>query len=124
MAARSFTLAELAERTGGRAEGDSAVFVSRTATLKSAAAGDIAFLANPKYRGDVAASGATAFIVSDDNASITTKPRLIHANPYACFARIAALLDARPAQEPGVHPTAVVDPSRSSGPAFPSVPIR
>ena len=115
MAARSFTLAELAERTGGRIEGDPAVRVSSIATLKSAAAGDIAFLANPKYRADLAVSAATAFIVSDGNASLTAKPRLVHANPYACFARVAALLDARPAQAPGVHPTAVVDPSAQLG---------
>ena len=92
---RSLTLAELAERTGSKVEGDAAVRVSRVATLKSAHAGAIAFLSNPKYRADVAASGASAFIVSQDNAALTAKPRLISTNPYACFARVAALLDAR-----------------------------
>ena len=115
MVARSFTLGELAERTGGRVEGDLAVRVSRTATLKLAGAGDIAFLSNPKYRADVAASAAAAFILAEENAGLTSKPRLVHANPYACFARVAALLDTRPPQVAGIHPAAVVDPSVQLG---------
>ena len=106
---RSLTLAELAERTGSTVEGDAATRVSHVATLKSAHAGAIAFLSNPKYRADVAASGASAFIVSQDNAALTAKPRLVSTNPYACFARVAALLDARVPQAPGVHVSAVVD---------------
>ena len=109
MVARSFTLAELEERTGGRVEGDASVRVSHTATLKSAGAGAVAFLSNPKYRAEVAASAADAFILSEANAALTAKPRLIHANPYACFARVAALLDARTPQAAGIHPAAVVD---------------
>lgn len=115
MSARSFTLAELAERTGGRVEGDAAARVSHTATLKSAGAGAVAFLSNPKYRAEVAESAADAFILSEANAALTAKPRLIHANPYACFARVAALLDARTPQAAGIHPAAVVDTTAQLG---------
>ena len=115
MAVRSFTLAELAERTGSRIEGDPGVLINRVATLKSASDGAIAFLSNQKYRADVECSGAVALIVSEENVSLTSRPRLVNDNPYACFARVAALLDARASQAIGIHPTAVLDPSASVG---------
>lgn len=111
MAARSFTLAELAERTGSRIEGNPGVRISRVATLKLAGDGAIAFLSNQKYRADVECSAAAALIVSAENLSLTSKPCLVNDNPYACFARVAALLDASASQSVGIHPTAVIDQS-------------
>ncbi|HEX4325209.1 MAG TPA: UDP-3-O-(3-hydroxymyristoyl)glucosamine N-acyltransferase, partial [Burkholderiales bacterium] len=110
-----FSLAELAQRTGARLAGDGTVRIVRVATLQDAVAGDISFLSNPRYRDEVAASRASAVILAADAADLTAVPRLVHANPYACFARVAQLLDPYPAAQPGVHHTATVAASARLG---------
>jgi UDP-3-O-[3-hydroxymyristoyl] glucosamine N-acyltransferase len=115
MAGGSFCLADLAGLTGGSVDGDAAVVVFRVATLKQAGPRDIAFLSNPKYRADVAASAAGAVIISPALAHLTAAPKLLHANPYACFARVAQLLDPYPRPAPGVHPGAHVARSARLG---------
>jgi len=109
------TLAFLARRTGGVVEGDASLTVARVATLKEAGPDDIAFFANPKYRAEVAASGAGAVILSPDNAHLARVPKLLHDNPYACFARVAQLLDPHPRQAPGIHVSAQVASSARLG---------
>ncbi len=110
-----FTLDELARRTGGRVEGDGTVLIERVATLRSAGNGAIAFLANRKYRAEVESSTATALIVSDAHASLSTRPRLIHANPYACFARVAGLFVRGIHQDQGIHVSASISPTSTLG---------
>ena len=102
------SLAELAQRTGARLEGDGTVRIVRVATLQDAGEGDISFLSNPRYRDEVAASHASAVILAQDAIDLTQVPRLIHPNPYACFAHVAQLLDPYPAAPPGVHASASV----------------
>jgi UDP-3-O-[3-hydroxymyristoyl] glucosamine N-acyltransferase len=101
-------LADLAVQVGAACEGDGDVRIVKVATLASAGAGDIAFLANPKYRDQLAVTRAAAVIVSPADAPETRLPKLVHPNPYATFARVAALLAPRPVVAPGVHASAVV----------------
>ena len=104
------SLAELAARTGATLDGDGAVEVSRVATLESAGPGAIAFLANPKYRSRLAVTRASAVIVAPEMAGETALPKLVDRNPYAVYAKVAAVLHAAPAAIAGIHPSAVVDP--------------
>lgn len=108
MGGRAFTLAELALGTGAVFRGDGQTLIRRCATLASAGPGDIAFLSNPRYRAALADCRASAVIVAPESAAGTSLPALLHANPYACFARVASMLDPTPAPLPGVHPTATV----------------
>ena len=85
------SLAELAQRTGATLRGNERVVVSRVATLDSADEGAIAFLANPKYRPLLASTRASAVIVAPEMAGDTALPALVDANPYAIFAKVAAL---------------------------------
>ena len=62
------TLAELALRVGATLDGDGAVAVSHVATLESAGPGAIVFLANRKYRELLAATRASAVIVTPAGA--------------------------------------------------------
>jgi UDP-3-O-[3-hydroxymyristoyl] glucosamine N-acyltransferase len=112
---KQVSLAELAQRTGARLLGDADLLVSRVAPLSSAGAGDITFLSNPKLRAEVAATRASAVILAPAAADLTGVPRLIHDNPYACFARVAQILDPYAPQAPGIHPTASVAPSARLG---------
>lgn len=110
-----FTLDELAWRTGGRVEGDGAVSLERVATLTSADVKAIAFFSNRKYRADVASSGAGALIVGEADTGLSSKPRLVHAQPYVCFARVAQLFHPQAHQAPGIHSCAAVAPSVTLG---------
>src|SRR5262249_16942864 len=55
----------LAERIGGRLEGDSDVEILRVASTRDAAPGDLTFVANGKYASDVARTRASAVIVGE-----------------------------------------------------------
>ena len=105
------SLAELALSTGALVSGDGAVLISRVATLESAGADTIAFLANPKYRSQLAATRAAAVILAPDMAVHTALPKLVGENPYAIYAKVAAILHAGASVVPGAHPSAVIDTS-------------
>ena len=101
-------LGEIVARLGGQLEGDASVVVSQVATLASAGSGQIAFLANPKYRQQLQATRASAVIVPPKFAGDTELPRIVHQNSYAYYARVAALLNRPEARPAGVHPSAVI----------------
>ena len=103
-------LSELALRTGATVAGDETVLVSHVATLESAGPGAVAFFSNPKYRVQLTATRAAAVIVAPEAAGHTPLPKLVSGNPYATYAKVAAILHPAEAVAPGVHPSAVVDP--------------
>lgn len=104
----AFTLAELAEKTGVAVQGDGSVVIERVATLQNADTGSISFLANPRYRRYLKDTRASAVVVASDDASACLTPALLSDNPYATYARVAALLyPLRPARS-GIHPSAFV----------------
>ncbi len=111
----AFTLAEIASRFGGRVVGDPRVLIRQVGSLERAGEGEIAFLANPRYRARLAATRAAAVILGPDAESLTALPRIVCENPYAYFARVSQLLNPATVQAPGVHPSAVVAPSASLG---------
>ena len=115
-------LQDLARLTGAVVDGDGSVVVARVATLEHAGPGEIAFLANPRYRAQLAATRAAAVIVGADAARDTALPKLVSTNPYATYARVAALLHPWHAPAPGVdaaariHPSAKIATTASVGP--------
>jgi UDP-3-O-[3-hydroxymyristoyl] glucosamine N-acyltransferase len=111
------TLAELAELTGAQLDGDGSLRVTHVADLESAGAGAIAFLSDPAYRAYLATTRATAVIVAPAVAAETPLPKLVHANPYATYAKVATILHRPPAIVPGVHPLASVAPDARVAPS-------
>jgi UDP-3-O-[3-hydroxymyristoyl] glucosamine N-acyltransferase len=110
------TLADIAERTGGRLFGDARCEITGVAGIRDAGPGDITFVANPRYVRDLATTGASAVIVSEDVAVPEGRSGLVHENPSLAFAQVVEMLFPPPARpEPGVHPGAWVDPSASIG---------
>lgn len=115
------TLGELARRLECPVEGDSGIEIQRVAKIETAGAGDVTFLANPKYASALALTQASAVIAG---SGVTAAPCAIirSATPYLTFARAAQVLSPEPRPEPGVHPQAwvapdaVVDPTASVGP--------
>ena len=86
------TLGDLARRLGVELRGDPAVQVSGVATLRGARAGELSFLANPRYRKQLAATRASAVVLAPEDAPHCPVAVLVAANPYACYAHAARLL--------------------------------
>ena len=103
-------LGELAGRFGLRLRGDPALAISGVATLALAGPHDLGFLANPRYRAQLAACGAGAIVLREADAAAWSGACLIGDDPYVAFARIAALYEHRLPAAVGVHESAVVSP--------------
>ena len=100
---KAIRLDELAARVGAAFEGDGGTLIDRVATLENAGPGAIAFLANPKYRAQLTSTHAAAVIVAPGAAVDTALPKLVVPNPYATYAKVAAMLNPAAAPIPGVH---------------------
>ena len=107
----SHTAHEIAERFGLQVHGDGAVAVHGVATLAHAGPGQLSFLANPRYRAQLADSAAAVVVLRADDAEAARGTALVARDPYVAFAKIAALFDVAPARPPGIHPSASIDPS-------------
>lgn len=105
------TLAQIAAEFGLALHGSGDLVIDGVGTLESAAPGQLGFLANRKYRSQLAQTRATAVVAAADAVDDAPCAVLVSRNPYADFARIAALFEPRPARPPGIHPSAVVDPA-------------
>jgi UDP-3-O-[3-hydroxymyristoyl] glucosamine N-acyltransferase len=81
--------------------------ISGVAGIEEASAGQITFVANPKYAAIAKTTTASAVIVSEDFPAIATG-MLRSKNPYLAFARAIDLFYQRPAYPPGIHSTAVI----------------
>jgi UDP-3-O-[3-hydroxymyristoyl] glucosamine N-acyltransferase len=104
----SYRLSEIAARLGGRVLGRDETRISQVATLETAQAAQISFLANSKYRAKLAGTKAGAVILGEADADATELPRIISDNPYAYFAKVSAMLNPLPEAKPGIHPGAVI----------------
>lgn len=107
----SFTVETLAERFALTVRGEATRGIDGVATLARAGGSQLAFLANPRYRSQLAASGAGAVVMREEDAADYAGTALVAKDPYAAFAKIAALFDHRPAAMPGIHPSAAIDPT-------------
>ncbi|MGQ0586795.1 MAG: UDP-3-O-(3-hydroxymyristoyl)glucosamine N-acyltransferase [Gammaproteobacteria bacterium] len=109
------TLGELAQRfKGGLPElalaGDPATVIRGVCTLAPGEPGGLAFLANPRYRPQLASTRAAAVVLGRRDAAGFKGNALIAKDPYLAFARIAASFDRSGEFTPGVHPSAAVAP--------------
>ncbi|MFC3033923.1 UDP-3-O-(3-hydroxymyristoyl)glucosamine N-acyltransferase [Pseudoalteromonas fenneropenaei] len=105
---KQYTLAQLAEWIDAQVQGDGNAVICRIATLAKATAQEIAFLANKKYRGQLATTQAGAVILSPDEAEYFTGNKLVTKDPYTAYALLAQKLDTTPVAASGVHPSASI----------------
>jgi UDP-3-O-[3-hydroxymyristoyl] glucosamine N-acyltransferase len=113
----SFTAAELARRFALELHGDADARVAGVATLARAGRDELAFLANPRYRSQLAESEAGIVVLGAGDAEGHAGTALIAADPYVAFAKISALFESRPNATPGIHASAVVDATADVDPA-------
>jgi UDP-3-O-[3-hydroxymyristoyl] glucosamine N-acyltransferase len=106
-------LGELADRLDCRLEGDPDGEVRGVAGIENASAGEVSFLANPKYARQLATTRASAVFV-DEKVVIERAPdlpplaALRSRNAYLDFARAVEIFSSAQIYAPGIHPTAIV----------------
>ena len=103
-------LSELALLTGARVDGnDGDIEIVGAAGLDEAKAGDITFLANPRYTPRVNATKASAIYLSEEATTEREISILRAKDPYLAYTRALRLFHPEPAIETSIHPTAVID---------------
>ncbi|OQA03934.1 MAG: UDP-3-O-acylglucosamine N-acyltransferase [Planctomycetes bacterium ADurb.Bin401] len=108
------TLGQLAQHVNGKLKGDAEIEISSVATLDKATAGDISFLANPRYSRALKTTKAGAVIVG--NEVDTSIPLIIVEDPYFAFAQIVILLYGhRQHKQTGISSRASVSSSAKIG---------
>jgi len=115
-----YSLADIAAKIGaklvciaGIANAD--LKITGLATLATAQAGQIAFLANRKYQQQLAITKASAVIIAEESLADCATNALVMDNPYFGYALVAQLLDSTPKAAQGIHPSAVIDSSAILG---------
>ena len=103
---------ELANRLGAELRGDARLEVTGVKGIEEAGPGEITFVANPRYGGLARKTQAAAVLVEPDFPEIVA-PTLRLENPYLPSPGPGNLLPSA-GLRPGIHPTAVIDPSAGS----------
>ncbi len=107
-------LAVIVDALGGELHGDPDTEIARLAPLQGAPADALSFLAQPKFRKDLAESKAACVIVGPA-MQVEAQQRgafILTPDPYLYFARLTQFWKARHARPEGdrIHPSAVIDP--------------
>lgn len=102
-------LDEIVARLGGEIVGAGDTAVARVATLENAGPGELVFLANPKYRHQLAKTRASAVIMAPPAADTGPAAAILTPQPYLYYARVAQLLNPLPVRQPGIHSSAVIE---------------
>ncbi|MFP5207001.1 MAG: UDP-3-O-(3-hydroxymyristoyl)glucosamine N-acyltransferase [Acidobacteriota bacterium] len=103
-------LGELASRLGAELRGDANLEITGVKGIEEAGATEVTFVANPRYTALARTTHAAAVIVEPGFQDIPPATLRIE-NPYLAFSRALGLFYRPPAYPPGIHPTAVIDPS-------------
>jgi UDP-3-O-[3-hydroxymyristoyl] glucosamine N-acyltransferase len=108
-------LKDIAVKIGARLEpAEADLEISGIAPIESAGPGTITFVADRRYAAAAQSTRASAIIV-DQKFPPPGKPVLRASNPQFAYARTAELFYQRPRYAPGIHPTAIIDPSARIG---------
>lgn len=112
---RSIRLADLAQRLDAQLHGDGDLAITGVASMQSAQAGQITFLSNSNYKGQLATCQASAVVVTSADLPYCRSAALVVKNPYLAYARIAQLMDTTPAPAVDIAPSAVISPTAKIG---------
>lgn len=107
-------LADLAKHLGATLHGDPALTITGVASIETAGAGELTFVANPKYASLARTTKAGAVLVEPAFPEIPAATLRLE-NPYLAFARAIELFYKPPKYAPGIHPTAVIAPNAKIG---------
>ena len=113
---QEYSLAELAQLLGAELHGDASCQISGLATLAHAKPGQIGFLANKKYRPQLATTEASCVLLSPADLQYCQTNALVLDNPYLGYAKLAQHLDNSPvAADSGIANSASIHTSVQLG---------
>lgn len=112
-----FTAATIAGFLNGEIIGDPDVKVNNIAKIEEGHAGDLSFLANPKYEHYLYTTGSSVVLVNSDFVpSQAISATLIKVkNAYESFASLLRLVDQAKPKKKGIHPTAIIETGAEIG---------
>ncbi|MCB1369030.1 MAG: UDP-3-O-(3-hydroxymyristoyl)glucosamine N-acyltransferase [Rhodobacteraceae bacterium] len=114
----SYTIQEIATALGAKSAGRVDLSVSRAAEPASAGPGDLALAMDPTYAEDLAKGSARVAVLwsGADWKALGLEAAIFVTRPRYALAGITAAFERPPEMPPGIHPTAVIDPSTSIAP--------
>ncbi len=107
-------LGELASKLGAELRGDASLEVTGVKGLEEAGPTEVTFVANPRYASLARNTRAAAVLVEPGFQEIGAATLRIK-NPYLAFSHALALFYQPPVYAPGIHATAVIDPTAVIG---------
>lgn len=107
-------LGDIARALGCELVGDAEINITGVAGMEHAAAGELTFLANPKYAHKVKDTRASAILVAEALRDLPISS-VVSSNPYFDFARALELFYRPPRPQPGIHALASVAKSARIG---------
>ena len=112
----TLTLKQLANLSDGELVGDSTLKITGAASLGEATPGEISFFTNRKYIGLLRKTRASAIFVPPDFAEPVNAAQIRVSNPTKAFEQVVLKFAPNPITfAPGIHPSAIVDPSVQLG---------
>jgi len=112
---RRLKLSALAKQFDLQYTGDGDILIDGVGTLADATGTQISFLSNPAYRSQLDSTRAGVVVVTAHDADNCPVNCLVADDPYVSYAKVAALFDPRRPRNPGIHPSASIDPTASLG---------
>jgi UDP-3-O-[3-hydroxymyristoyl] glucosamine N-acyltransferase len=113
---RVVTLGDIAKLLGAELVGDAQTLISGVASLDATSEGMISFIENERLLKTALDSQASAIIAPESLSAKMRherkggKPAVFTGNPRLAFAKVMEFLQPLSIPEPGIHPTAVIEP--------------
>lgn len=112
------TIRDIATALGAQAEGDLDLLVSRAAEPQAAGPGDLALAMDPKYAEGLAQGQARVALLwpGADWRALGLEAAIFAPRSRLAMAGLSRMMDAGPVIAPGIHPSAVIDPTAHIAP--------
>lgn len=111
------TVETIAKALGARAEGDLSLPIEGASEPQAAGPRQLALAMSAKYEAGIAAGQAQAALLAEgaDWRALGLKAAIFVARPRLAMAGLSKAFDPGPEIAPGIHPTAVIDPTAEIG---------
>ncbi|WP_424833634.1 UDP-3-O-(3-hydroxymyristoyl)glucosamine N-acyltransferase [Ruegeria sp.] len=112
-----FTVEQIAQALGAEAVGQTSLTILRAAEPGEAGPTDLAMAMSPKYAEALAGGSARAAVLWEgaDWQALGLDAAIFVGRPRMAMAGITSMLDRGQGVEPGIHPSAVIDPTAEIG---------
>ncbi|NUH64273.1 UDP-3-O-(3-hydroxymyristoyl)glucosamine N-acyltransferase [Sulfitobacter sp. S0837] len=113
----TFSVQQIAEALGAQAEGDTTLQVTSVAEPASAKLGEIALATDPRYASSLAQGSAEVAMLWEgaDWQALGLKAAILPNRPRYALSGLTRMLDKGQGFEPGIHPSAIIDPAAELG---------